>query len=90
MLTKQDEGKVRNIVENAVVDAVEDTIIPAMETMHKSLNDRMDNLEGKMDNLDGKMDKMEGRLERVEQKLDRTYDATLVQGNKIGFFIARM
>ena len=83
MLTKQDEKIIKNVVEDAIVNSLEDTIIPAMETMHQSLDGRMDGLDGRMDNLEGRLERVEGRLERVEQKLDRTYDATLVQGNKI-------
>ena len=76
MLTKQDEKTIKNVVEDAIVNSFKDTFIPAMETMHESLN-------GRIDNLEDKIDKVDGRLENVERKLDRTYDATLVQGNKI-------
>lgn len=73
MLTKQDEKTIKNVVEDAIVNSLKDTFIPAMEAMHEGLNGKIDDLENKMD----------GRFERVEGKLDRTYDATLVQGNKV-------
>ncbi len=80
MLTKQDEKTIKNVVEDAIVNSFKDTFIPAMEAMHTSLNGRIDDLENKMD----------GRFEKVEQKLDRTYDVTLVQGNKMADYEKRI
>lgn len=56
MLTKTDLDNVKEVVEEAMVEIVRDTIIPAFETV--ALKSDFDKLQTQVDRIDNKLDKI--------------------------------
>lgn len=62
MLTKADEGKIQDIV----IDAIKEVVLPAMEDLSGDIR-KLDKIVGK---VEGRLEAVENRLEQMDRKLD--------------------